>query len=375
MIIIQCCDRYGVPLGEIDRPTNVSRSFALNKSGTLTFDLSINHPKAIPDFIKKGNIVVCYSDETGTWSGYIVKVDWHGYTLSVTCWSIEQRLGERRTEPIKFKHAAYGEIFRYLINTANLKGPTGLQVGDVYMGGSRTELDIGAENIYQKLTDVCDKSTFEYEILMLQPGIWEMSLYQKRGSDLTDSLVFIVDFDTDGDTEYTEDWTTFANSILAVGKQPEEGQSRGGGDGNSPDDGWSTRPKALFTDLDSVGRYGLAEDILEVEDVSDVATLQERARQEVDKRKHPRRTLSFSLTQRRDLWGQFEEGDIVAVHVPNYGFSGLVVPFRVMGREITEASSTMRVAGEVLDGEQAQTLKMFSQTHYGSGGGTIPATG
>jgi hypothetical protein len=83
--------------------------------------------------------------------------------------------------------------------------------------------------------------------------------------------------------------------------------------------------------------------------------------------------LSFVLTERRDLWGQFREGDILARQIPYYGFNGLVVPFRVLGREISEDTDTMTVAGEVLAGEQAENLNMFRNRQYQAG--TTPATG
>ncbi len=364
MLILQVYDRNnGVLLAEIQRPEKVNYSLVLNKAGQLTFSIPLNHNKGRRKYLDYGLVVVRYSDSVSAWSGYIVNISWSPNAVEITRMGIEYLLTQRIAEPLKFKQAPAGEIFRHLLNKANAKTQTGLNVGDVWMGGSLTDMAIGTEDIYSKLTELVESTKTEYRVLMLQPGIWEISLYERVGSDLTDTVVIIMGRDTAGEVSYSEDWGTFANSILAVGKQPED--SGGTGGGGEEEDGWAKRPKVWYTDEESVSAYGLSQDILDVSEATLVTALLLKAQQEVEKRKLPKRVLGFSLIGVPALWGKFQEGDIVCCHVPDYSFGGMVVPVKIMARGIDESTRTMSVVGEIIAGAEAVTLKMYLSSAYG----------
>lgn len=370
MIAIRVFSRTGEPLGEINDAHSVNYSFMLNKMGQFTQSLPINHPKANPYLLKRGNIFVVQNSDLEEWSGNLEVIDFTDSEVNLTCFGPEHQLAGRLTQPAQYTGTYPGELFRRFLEHANQKYPTGINIGDVYSGGKKIDLKVGAENTYAKLTEMLGQVKAEYVIIMTSPGQWEMSLYEKRGSDLTGKVVVIIGHDTDGKPSYGEDWTGYVNSIEAAGEKPQS-DSGGGGGKNSNDDGWSTRPKARYTDDIEVGAEGFREDLLEVQGVTDVTVLRQKAQEEVQKRKHPKTTLSFILNQRRQLWGKFQEGDIICVHFPYVNFTGMVIPYRVMGREISIDKGTMVVAGEVVQAEEAQSLEYYKNMNYGGGHGSL----
>jgi hypothetical protein len=225
--------------------------------------------------------------------------------------------------------------------------------------------------VYDKLVEVANLALYEWHVDMIVPGAWTISLYERLGRDLTDTVIIMYGLDSNGVPDYREEVTTFANSITYVGKVP-IGDSPGPFT-RDPSVEWERRPKATYTDWDSVGQYGLSEDTVEVQDISDPNTLMALARRDVELRKFTHRTLTFPLNRERGLWSKFADGDVVCVHLPFYMFGGAAVPFRVLGRQINEDTETMTVTGEVVVGAKAQALSMYRQAHYsGDAGRTRP---
>ena len=365
MINIDVLSRTGTPLADLTKcARNVNYAHSLNGGRPLTFDLPLNDAHAAEQYMRKRNLVVVYSDEVEPWSGYIVRSSFAGPNVSYLVHPIIARLDERKTRPTKMENLPAGVIFNNLMTQANGRAPTGLIIGTVFGGGKPYTLEMGTEGIYQKLGDLIDLTKYEYVVEMVYPGLWEVSLYERYGQDLTASVCIEYGMDTDDDPSYDEDMTEFANAIIAAGKPPENTNSN-----SDPTAEWNQRPRAEFIDWASVGDDGYAEDVLELPEITDSAMLREKAHEEVERRKNPKLLLGLTLNRKRKLWSKFRDGDIVAVHMPTYGYTGLVVPYRILGREIDDDSATMAVAGEVVVGKEAEALSLFKQALYPTGNG------
>src|SRR5205807_2395654 len=144
-----------------------------------------------------------------------------------------------------------------------------------------------------------------------------------------------------------------ANSIIGIGSGTD----------------WNTRPIYRFEDMAAIGDYGLAEDTIEPANVTDLDTLAALARAEVNSRRYPRKMLKLEVVNTRGIFNQFDTGDIVAALIPGYSYGGLVVPVRVLGREIDEQSGKLTLVTQVVEGEQASLLTMYTKAKYGDTGG------
>jgi hypothetical protein len=360
MFVIRSYTRSGKLLAEFHRAKNISVAYSLNGGKALSFDIALNDPKATREFLDRSNLIIAHSDELESWSGRIVRRSWSPNAITVTCYPPSDLLNKRRASPAKLENKTGGELFTYLINEANKRVPSGIVLGDIYAGGKKFSLEFEDDVILDKINELMDDTTYEYKITMLAPGLWQADMSERFGADLTETVVVFVGVDTEDTPQYEEDDIDFANAVTVTGKEAES-------DGELTDSSYSKRPKAEYVDWASVDKYGLMEDHISKDDITDLATLMQIATTTVEERKWPKRIFSFNLNRRRGLWSQFTDGDIICVQAPYYGFTGMAIPFRVLGREVNEDTGSMTVAGEVVVGEKAQLLKMFSNAHYGTG--------
>jgi hypothetical protein len=363
MIQMLVYDRHSKVLGELNGVNNVSRSYVLNKSGALTFTIGMRHPKAKVELLDHGNIIIVYSDILPTWQGFITRLNWSGENINVTATSIEQRLGRRRTRPTKITNEAAGYHFAHLVNEANAREHTGIYLDTVYNGGPNLTLEYQSEKTYDKIDELITMAKMDWRLVMEVPGHWMLSLYERYGRDLTGQVAIIAGVDTSDAPEYDEDTVDYVNDVTAVGKPPDDSGHQGE---YTPEEDWARKPKAYFTDPVQIDKHGLSEEVIELSETDDIATLLTAATAEGVKRSQPSKPVSLSLNMKRGLWNQFEEGDTVVLHIPNYRFSGLAVPFRVLGREVNEDQSVMALAGEVVVGDAATTLNMYQNMNYGT---------
>jgi hypothetical protein len=359
MFRITIHDRRGEPLAELERATNVSRSYALSRSTQLTFDLSRLDPKCTAELLRFNNVVVVTSDVWPSWSGFISARGWGEDTVSVTCESIENRFQKRLTDVWEeLEDELAGDLFYLLLNDANHLDPTGIVAGSVFNGDMGYSMTITRERVYDKLQELVDMTKMEWRVQMQYPGAWLMDFLERIGEDKTDSVVIFQGEDMEGAPDLQEEGLEYANSVIAVGYDEELDE----------DD----QPEAEYTDWEAVGREGLHQIVVNFEAEADEAALSTLARKEVWKRKAPRRTLSFALNNKRSLWGAFQVGDYICVVLPYYGFSGMVVPLRVQALEVNEDEDVCTVSGEVVMGEDAMALNMFKNTHFGYGEEYLP---
>lgn len=369
MITLEVLDRSGTPLADLTKVArNVNYAHSLNGGKPLTFTLPIADARAAEAIMRARNLVLVESDEVEPWSGYIVRPQWQGTGIAYLVHPIAARLDERKTRPARLENLPAGAIFTNLMDQANGRFPTGIVVGEVFSGGTPYTLDLGTEPIYSKLNDLMTQTLCEYNVRLVHVGLWEASLYERYGRDLTATVCFEYGTDTVGDPTYDEDWSNYANAVIAVGKAP-DGDTNGN---NDPTAEWNRRPRAEYVGWTAVGDYGYAESVLDLPDVSDPAMLLDRAHKEVETLQQPKRTLGLVLNRQRGLWSQFRDGDVVCVYLPNYGYAGMAVPFRVLGREIDDETGSMTVAGEIVTGAAAESLSMYKLANFPTGNGVPP---
>lgn len=362
--------RRGQLRAELNEASSVNRSYAISRSATLTFSILVSDPKATEENLRRDNVVLVESlVGLPTWKGYITDTLTVGDTITVTAQSTEQKLGRRRlgfgrTLSLEGKTAGY--IVSLLVDDANSDGHTGISKGELFMGGKTFSYRYTADKIYETLSEVVEAAELDYRVEHLSPALSLFHLYERWGRDLTDTVV-VGEWDLVGDPEWAVSNSNYANKIIAVGDLPPDTQL---GEG---EDEWAARPKAVYTDPSvSDENEELSEDVLECPGVSDLTTLLTLAKAEASRRKHPIYSLHFRMNNARSLWALFEPGDTICIQKPFYAFTGMVVPFRVLGYEVDEETSTLTVAGEVVVGERAASLAMYTRAHYGSGAGRIP---
>lgn len=353
----------GVPLGEMHDLISMRRSWLLGKSGQCVFEIWAGHPKDTYELLRKHNIVVVLSNRLKPWKGYITSVTQTGDIKTVTCTSELQMLGRRRTDVVDYEDEPVGDIYSDLINRANAHGATGLYVGSVFTAGKNHSLQVRRENVYDKLQELIEDTKLELEVVYVNPAASLLHLREKVGQDRTDSVCIIGGFDTSQDPDYEEDMgSEHANVITGVGSVDEEEEIPEG------EDEYDYRPTFTHSDWESVAEYGITEDTEEYSDVTDEDAVEELVRESVAVRSSESRKLGLATVEKRELWGQFYEGDVIAAQLPHYGFTGLAVPVRVSGLEVDEESAALTITGDVVTGAKAHTLAMFRFMHYGSGG-------
>lgn len=361
--VVRVYDRGYSLLAELEHASEVQAGFGISKANTLTFKVPMFDTVKVTDpNFSFGNFVTVESDEVEPWDGDIVGMEFDGDYLSITAYDVVQRLGRRRSTAVSFKDKHAGEIAAHIIAMANQHSPTGLGAGNVYYGGPNYTFDFNYDSLYERLTELATQSKMEFKIRRQAVGVWTVDFTERLGLDKTASVVFVYGEDIEGNPNYNKDITHKCNSIMAFGKAPENAS----GDGDH-------RPKVSYKDNADIAQYGLFEDTVEFPEISDTTTLLRLAQQEVERRKRPVRTLTFTLNRKRGNWAAFEDGDIVAIQLPLYDFTGVVVPLRVMGRDINYSAGTMEIAGTVVDGEEALLLDMYKYSIYGAGGdGYVP---
>jgi len=321
--------------------------------------MSVEDTKCTEANLDYNNLIGVYSDEFEPWWGYVVEHSQTGGQMAITCHHILHRLGRRLTRPGKMENVTAGAIFRFLLGEANREESCGINLGEVFDGGKVYTMEFEYESIYDKIQDLLEMSGCYLQMETIRPGLWELSLVEKVGRDLTDTVVFYRGIDFDGKPEMRGDNTQFANRVFALGQHEESSDE-------------TERPIGEYTDWNSVQDEGLSELPIEVSDVSDRHTLDVLARAEVNKRLKAYYTIPITLNRKRELWSKFTDGDIVCVYLPGYMFKGAVLPMRILGREPNEAKGIMVVAAEVVRGEQAQLLSMYKNSHYGTRLGDLP---
>lgn len=356
MYVVRTYTKDYLLLAEFQNASAVQAGFAISKSGTLTFKIPMSDAKCTDANLAFNNFVTVESNDIEPWDGYIVTTEEDGQYMVVTAYSMAQRLGTRRSGNVTFTNKTAGEIASRILDEANAVVYAGVGAGTIYADGPHYTLTYNYDNLYDRLTELADTAKMEFRVRRQQIGVWELDFVQKLGSDKTASVLLIYGLDIDGDPDYKKDMSTWANYITAFGKSP---QSQSAGTSTT-----DTRPHVTYADWTYIGRDGLSQDTIENPDVSDIDTLRRLAKEEVEKRKRPIRTITFTLNRDRLKWGQFQDGDIIAIQLPLYDFKGIAVPLRVTGRDVSYDAATMSVTGTVLDGEAALLLDMYANALY-----------
>jgi hypothetical protein len=193
-------------------------------------------------------------------------------------------------------------------------------------------------------------ANYDWNYSFITPHLWGFNLYQRLGTDKTKDVVLIWGKDIEGEPQYTEDEQDMCNACWAIGG----GQT------------WDDRPKVYYEDLQSILVYGLHEDTVEFDDVTSLDTLHTHAVNEVQTRNKPRRTLKLDINNSRGYFASIREGDIVSAYIPEYGFSGLYVPIKVLGREMNEENEVITLAAEIVERRTSNGFDMQNNYIWGS---------
>lgn len=360
MFVVRTYNKLYQLQAEFQNASAIQGGFGVSKSGQLTFQIPMSDPKCTSSNLAFNNIVTVESDELEPWDGNIVDQEEDGNFLTITANSIVQRLGSRRTDNITFTNKTAGEVATAILAEANHIVSTGIGVGTIFDGGPHYTLTYNFDNTYTRLTELAGTSLYEFRVRREGGvlGTWVLDFVEKLGADKTASVLLIYGEDIDGAASYKKDNTLWANYITAFGKSPSSASA-----GTSLND---TRPHVTYADWVAIADDGLSQDTIENPNTSSTDTLLRLAKQAVDKRRRPLRTLAITLNRKRGNWANFSDGDIIQVQLPSYDFTGIAVPFRVLARDVSYDLGSMAITGEVMDGEEALLLDMYTKTIYGS---------
>ena len=237
----------------------------------------------------------------------------------------------RRSWRRYFDNATVGQIFQAVINEANAVDDMGVQVGNVWAGGSthspayhfKSILEIARDSIGKRLSDVDFDVT---PVISAGKLVFQANLYERKGT--TKNNVVLIEGHNIGEFRFLEQGT-ITNSYYAVGA--------GSGWGDD-------RPIVNVIDDLSIATYGLREDSGIFSDTVRTETLTATAQNVVEEKAYPNDVLDIEAIDLAPAqFGDYAVGDTVRVmlHSPRFkGYDGLV---RVVGRSYLPNAGTCRL--------------------------------
>lgn len=317
-------DKTGNLLAELSAEID-SISWRLSKVGVCKFSMAITDDKAIEDYLKFGNrILIGFDNGLSNWGGMIDPPrDWDGANVRCTAYSGEYLLKYRQTDKGRyFSGATVGYILQALINEANSIKATGLQIGDIWDGGSTHSPDYHFKSLLEitQMSLIERLSTADFSVLAENvDGIitFTINLYARRGADKTGFAL------------------VEGQNIVAPSTLSEQGPIVNSwdlaGEGNDWGDGRLTSHAENQTSIDL---YGLREASKIYPDVSIQETLDDNAANLLEGSQYPYNMFSLTVANEPPAeFADYDLGDEISLHMPSYGFGGTNTTVRILGRE------------------------------------------
>lgn len=327
MSAVRCLlfDRGGILLAELE-PEWESVSWRLNNAGMAKLALPYGDPKCTKDNLKPGNrLLVQFDDGLPDWGGVIDLPRTRRSTgIQVTAYSGEWLLGLRRTAKGRYFDAAQpGYVFQSLIGEENAEWATGVEVGEVYLGGTARTLEYHYHDLLRRVQDLVRLTGNDFAVLPVYEGgrlTFEAHWYERRGADRSGTVLLVEDRNVE--PPVLDEQGTIANRVILVG----EGATWG-----------AERLDVLSEDPASRDEYGYREHAEVQAGVTEEATLQANADEMVAEMAWPRERLTLTaLNQPPATFGQYDVGDVVRVQAflkcAEWAYDGSV---RIIAREWT----------------------------------------
>jgi hypothetical protein len=315
-------DKSGTIIAEIE-PDITEITWRKNAVGKTRFSIARTDEKATGDNLKFGNrILIQFENGLPNWGGIIDPPrTWESGNIVVDAFSGEKIFEFRTTGKERyFNGATIGEIYAALIGEANVVEHMGINLGDVWDGGSSHSPSYH----YKKLLDIFQKSLIKrlsnadfYVKAIEEAGKinFYADLYQSRGSDKT-QFALVQD-----------------KNLMPI-KLKEQGPIINSWDVAGEGLGWGVeRLTSSSEDGNSRDIYGLREGARVYSDVSLQSTLDEHAETLKEEFKDPYNIFTIKAANKTPaLFGDYDIGDTIRLIVPDVGFDGTDTTVRLITR-------------------------------------------
>ena len=315
-------DRNGSLIAEVE-PDLQFVNWRLNNVGTAKFSMAWSDPKCTKDNLRPGNrVLIRFDNGLPDWGGVIdFPRQREKGKITVTAYTAERLLDWRVTAKARYYDQAQpGYIFRTRIEEENAEYPTGVEIGNIYLGGTPRTLEDHYHDLLRRMRDLARLTGNDFAVLPEYSGgrvSFRAHWYERRGRDLRDSVwlldganVVSVSLDEQG---------PLANRVIVIG------------DGTTWGD---DRPDAVKENNDSRGEYGYRE-YAEVQTVVDSATLEANAAALLEQMAWPRNRVTITVANRPPArFADYDIGDIVkAVLFVDSDEWYFEAPVRIIARE------------------------------------------
>ncbi len=305
----------------------------LGKIGQVAAVLARTDPGLTEEMVQFGRRVILeFSNGLPNWGGLIEPSrDWGAAQVGLTFYSGEQLLKMRQTSKNrKFKLSSVGFIGKSVLSEADAILPSGLSVGEIWMGGGQHSPRYHSKDLLWVFQDslVGNLSGGAFDVTVKREGKhirFYANLYERKGADKP-------------------------NVLLAEGRNVVEVVRREVGDiinswhmygeGESWDDD-SGRIEAHLRDEASIQKFGLREGFEVRDGVVIQATLDGTIAKRLAETAWPRNIFTLKvMNQKPALFADYDLGDVVTLRLPSYGFSGFRGMVRIDGREFSPDAGT-----------------------------------
>lgn len=315
-------DQFGRVIGELDGDV-VGVAWKLNDYGQARIVLPRTGATATERLLRPGNrVLIQFGNGLPDWGGMLdLPRKWQDGRIDVVAYSGERILVDRVTDRGRyFSGATAGDIFRALLSEA---APSGVEIGDVWMGG---ELH-GPDYHFRQLYDIFTKSLssrIEAADWNVAARLWRgriafsANYYERRGIDHGRQIALI------------EGVNLADASLQEQGPIVNEWMMAGAGTGWGAD----SRIYATTRDDASIAKYGLRQRGDVRVDVTSQETLNSSAAVALAESKEPRAIVDpVALDLPPARWGQYDVGDTVWMELYEAGFGGYAASVRIKARE------------------------------------------
>lgn len=321
-VVILVGDQHGRVMGELAGEL-LGVAWKLNDYGQARMVLPRTGATATERLLRPGNrVLIQFGNGLPDWGGMMdLPRKWKDGRIEVVAYSGERILTDRVTDRGRyFSNATAGAIFRALLNEAV---PSGVDVGDVWMGGELHGPDYHFRNLYdiftKSLSSRIESADWNVSARLAQGQIaFRANYYEKRGVDHGRQIALIEGLNL-ADASMQEQGPLVNEWLLA-----------GAGTGWSAD----SRIYASGRDEASIAKYGLRQKGETRVDVSVQETLDRSAVVSLAGSKEPRAIVDpVALDLPPARWQQYDVGDTVWMELYDEGFDGYAAAVRIKARE------------------------------------------
>jgi len=315
-------DQTGRVQAEVDKGSISNVVWRLNQSGTATLRVKRDSSAFRRDLLEPGaRIYVEHENGLPAWGGVLdLPRGWMPGYLETRAYTIERLLKFRITAKTRsFYGDVVGSIWTQILREAEQRAALGLRIGQIWLGGAahypRYHLRDAAWVTDQSVRkmETCDYRIVPY--LANNQILFRCELHEQLGDDRRDQVALIEGANV-SEAKLTEQGD-IVNRVAVVGSGAT----------------WGERPVVWGIEEFSRRRYGLREAALTPQDVSQTATLNRYADNEIRERAYPHKIATLQVADRNpSYFRDYDVGDTVQVILPSFDFDGYDAPMRITAR-------------------------------------------